>query len=145
LKPVLYTIGYEGISVDEYINELIAAKVKLLVDVRNNPFSRKKGFSKKTLMIYCKNAGISYLHFPGLGIPSSLRKKENDLDRLFEYYQKTILTNNSADQDEICRLLETEKQIAITCFEANPAECHRKILAEALEERCAVNFIIRHL
>jgi uncharacterized protein (DUF488 family) len=146
-KPVLFTIGYEGISVDEYIGKLAKAKVKLLVDVRSNPFSRKKGFSKKTLMNHCEQAGIKYLHFPGLGIPSALRKNpfESDMEKIFEYYKKTILKNNPEDQNEICQLLETEKHIALTCFEADPDQCHRKILAASLQKACTINFIVKHL
>jgi uncharacterized protein (DUF488 family) len=147
MNNILYTIGYQGISVEEYTSKLINAKVKLLVDVRNNPFSRKQGFSKKTLMMYCEQAGIKYLHFPGLGIPSSLRKNlvESDIEKLFEYYKNTILQNNPEDQEEVCHLLEMERHIALTCFEADPDQCHRKVLAASLQKICTINFIVKHL
>ena len=43
---VMYTLGYEGLSLDGYLNKLITTNVNLLCDVRKNPLSRKYGFSK---------------------------------------------------------------------------------------------------
>src|SRR5699024_10586736 len=45
----LFTIGYEGISIEQYINKLIKADVKVLCDVRKNSFSMKYGFNKSQL------------------------------------------------------------------------------------------------
>jgi len=50
----LFTIGYEGISLEEYFNRLIKNDVKVLVDVRNNPLSMKFGFSKTQLKRFCE-------------------------------------------------------------------------------------------
>lgn len=52
-KTILYTIGYEGISLEEYLNRLIKNDVKVLVDVRKNPLSMKYGFSKSQLKAFC--------------------------------------------------------------------------------------------
>jgi uncharacterized protein (DUF488 family) len=48
-EKVLYTIGYKGISVEEYLNKLINNDIKVLCDIRRNPLSMKFGFSKKQL------------------------------------------------------------------------------------------------
>lgn len=70
----LFTIGYEGRSLEQFINTLISNNITMLCDVRKNAFSMKYGFSKRTLQIACDNVGINYIHIPDLGIVSSERK-----------------------------------------------------------------------
>lgn len=60
-RIVLFTIGYEGRSLENYLNALIRNGIKILVDVRNNPVSMKPGFSKSQLRTYCENLGIGYI------------------------------------------------------------------------------------
>jgi len=72
-KTVLFTIGYEGISLEEYLVRLLKNDVKVLVDVRNNPLSMKYGFSKSQLKKYCASLGIEYVHIPEVGIQSDQR------------------------------------------------------------------------
>lgn len=67
---MLYTIGYEGISLEAYLNKLIKHDIKVLVDVRNNPLSQKFGFSKSQLIRYCEGLHIEYTHFGEVGIQS---------------------------------------------------------------------------
>lgn len=71
----LFTIGYEGISIDAFLNALILNNVIALVDVRKNPISMKYGFSKTKFANYIQTAGLSYFHIPDLGVPSELRKE----------------------------------------------------------------------
>ena len=74
-KTAVYTIGYEGISFECYINKLICNNVLLLCDVRHNPFSRKFGFSQETLSNILPKIGIAYMNFPELGIESKKTEK----------------------------------------------------------------------
>src|SRR5690554_5792584 len=76
-KVILFTIGYEGISLEEYLNRLLKNDVKVLVDVRNNPLSMKYGFSKSQLQRYCNSLGIEYVHYPEVGIQSEQRQELN--------------------------------------------------------------------
>ena len=85
-NTILYTIGYEGISLEEYLNRLIKNDVKVLVDVRNNALSMKFGFSKTQLKTFCASLDIEYLHIPEVGIQSDQRqelKTQTDYDRPF--------------------------------------------------------------
>jgi len=79
---LLFTIGYEGITVEHYLNTLIKNGVQVLCGVRNNPLSRKFGFSKSSLQKYFGNIGIEYIHFPELGIKS---EKRNNLNSYEDY------------------------------------------------------------
>jgi hypothetical protein len=107
-KTILYTIGYEGISLEEYLNRLIKNDVKVLVDVRNNPLSMKFGFSKTQLKNFCSNLGIEYLHIPEVGILSEQRQELNsqvDYDNLFDAYKKLNLKKTISHQETILNLL----------------------------------------
>jgi hypothetical protein len=133
---LLYTIGYEGISLETYLNKLILNNIKVLVDVRNNPQSMKYGFSRIQLIKYCEGLGIKYIHFPELGISSNQRqslKNQNDYDELFSFYKLNNLVETKSYQIAIVNLLDKHKRIALTCFEKNICQCHRKHLAESLE------------
>jgi len=72
--PFVFTVGYEGLTIDSFLNKLISNNVTVAVDVRNNPQSMKYGFSRKSFKQYIENAGMKYIHIPELGIPSAMRK-----------------------------------------------------------------------
>ena len=147
-KTVLFTIGYEGISLEEYLVRLLKNDVKVLVDVRNNPLSMKYGFSKSQLKKYCASLGIEYVHIPEVGIQSDQRQELNtqsDYDKLFAVYRKNNLSKTTTSQNEILKLLKQHKRIALTCFEANICQCHRKHLAEAIETLPDFNYEVKHI
>ena len=147
-ETILFTIGYEGISLEEYLNRLIRNDVKVLVDVRRNPLSMKYGFSKSQLQRYCENISIEYLHFPEVGIASEQRQELNtqtDYDTIFAAYCKNSLPKTLATQHRIFELLEQKERIALTCFEANINQCHRKHLAEAIGNLPNFNYSIKHI
>jgi uncharacterized protein (DUF488 family) len=147
-KTVLFTIGYEGISLEEYLVRLLKNDVKVLVDVRNNPLSMKYGFSKTQLKKYCANLGIDYVHIPEVGIQGDQRQELNtqsDYDKLFAVYKKYNLTRTTTHQQQILNLLKQHKRIALTCFEANICQCHRKYLAEAIENLPDFSYEVKHI
>ncbi len=147
-KTILFTIGYEGISLEEYLNRLLKNGVKILVDVRNNPLSMKYGFSKSLLKKYCESLDIQYMHFPDVGIQSDQRQELNtqtDYDKLFAAYRKDNLTKTITTQTVILNLLKQHKRIALTCFEANICQCHRKHLAEAIETLQSFEYEVKHI
>lgn len=144
----LYTIGYEGVSLEKYLQKLITHHVNILADVRHNPFSRKWGFSKKQLNYGCENAGITYSHIPEAGIPSSKRrnlKTQEDYDKLFETYRETTLNHITGCQQEILSWLHQYGSVALTCYEADPHRCHRMYLAEAIARLPGFNYAVKHL
>jgi hypothetical protein len=145
---VLFTAGYEGISLECYLNRLIKEGVKLLCDVRKNPISMKYGFSRKTLETACKGVRIEYRHIPELGIDGVMRKNllsKEDYDRLFEVYNRDLLPLAQKQQEEVLDLINSYERVALTCFESNPRFCHRSHLAEALLKRSEDKLELRHL
>lgn len=147
-EQAFFTIGYEGISLEKYLNKLIINGVELLVDVRKNPLSMKYGFSKNQLMKSVEGVGIQYLHIPDLGIESSERKTLTSLKDyriLFDKYKKTTLKENSNQLDELIKLLGTHGRIAITCFEKEVCMCHRGEIANALKRKKSWSAPIKNL
>ena len=145
---IMFTIGYEGISFERYLTTLLQHDVKLLVDVRNNPVSMKFGFSKAPLKKACENLGLAYVHIPEVGIVSDRRQQLNsqrDYDKLFEIYKTENLTQTKSFQDEILSLLHRYKRIALTCFEANICQCHRRPLGEAIKKRSGFQYQLKHI
>ena len=148
LKTVLFTIGYEGITLEAYLNKLIANDIRLLCDVRNNPISMKFGFSKNQLKSACESLGIIYRHLPEVGIQSADRQelsKQADYDQLFKVYKEVTLTETIDNQKTILSLLQEHQRIALTCFEANICQCHRKPLAEAITQFEGWEYELHHL
>lgn len=145
---VLYTIGYEGISLEAYLNKLIKNDVRLLVDVRRNALSQKYGFSKTLLKRVCESVGIAYIHIPEVGIVSEKRQELNtqsDYDKLFHEYKQTTIQETSEYQKNILNLLDKYKRIALTCFEADICQCHRKPLAEAIANLKDFKYELNHI
>lgn len=143
-----FTIGYEGKSFEQYLNQLIQNNVKLLCDVRKNPLSRKYGFSKKVLSETLESLGIRYFHLPELGIVSEKRqalKTRADYNRLFDEYEATTLRKNKAALEQLFDLFKEHKRIAITCFEAEECMCHRGRVATTLQQLPEWKFDIKHL
>lgn len=146
--PVLFTIGYEGISLETYINKLIINDIHVLCDVRKNAYSQKYGFSKSQLEKACKGVGIQYIHIPQLGIDSEQRqdlKSQKDYDNLFDLYEKTTLKENQQYLHYVREIIDANKRVALTCFEARPEQCHRSRVAKHLMLLPNVNYEQKHL
>lgn len=146
--PLFATIGYEGGSIEAYLNNLIKTQIRVLVDVRKNPISRKYGFSKNTLSLLLGKVGIKYMHMPELGIASADRKTLNtqrDYDRLFDRYEKTVLKKQTNAIESLYEIYKENKHIAITCFEKSHCQCHRSRVATAIEKLSQGEVVVQHL
>jgi uncharacterized protein (DUF488 family) len=142
------TIGYEGRSLESYLNELLRAAVTVLCDVRRNPLSRKYGFSKGTLSKACEGVGIRYAHLPELGIASEQRRElhtQADYDALFADYEREGLPQRGAALETIHAWVAAGERVALTCFERLPQQCHRHCVAEALERMGGAKLAPQHL
>ena len=134
-ENALFTIGYEGLSLEMYINKLILNDVKVLCDVRKNSYSQKWGFSKATLQDACEKVGIKFIHIPQLGIESNERQELNglaDYKKLFANYEVTTLVDNNKYLLELAGIITSNNRVALTCFEKNVQMCHRGVVASQL-------------
>ncbi len=142
------TIGYEGRTLESYLNELLRSGVTLLCDVRKNPISHKYGFSKGTLAKACQRMGIRYEHLPDLGIASEKRQtleSREDYEALFAEYERNSLPELGDVLSRIAGWVRRGEHVALTCYELSPRECHRRCVAEALEKSLGEGFSADHL
>ena len=144
----LFTIGYEGRTLEGYLNDLIAQNIQVLCDVRRNPISRKFGFSKRQLQGAVEGLGMEYIHIPELGIDSAKRRdleSDEDYRILFDDYTRTTLVDQQPALDRIAKLIRSGGRIALTCYEASPTSCHRGCVVEALRSRSEFRHRVMHL
>jgi uncharacterized protein (DUF488 family) len=134
--PELFTIGYEGADPDRFLAALKGAGVEVLADVRAVALSRKRGFSKNALKTSLEQGGIGYRHYIELGTPKSGRQaaRAGDAALMRRIYCDEVLATDPAREafDNLAELAKS-RPVCLLCFERDPAQCHRRILAERLE------------
>lgn len=144
--PTLSTIGYEAATVRTFLNALEDAHIQLLVDVRAVAMSRRPGFAKTALSANAESIGIDYLHLRALGTPADGRAaaRAGRHAEMREIFLEQLATPDAqAALDTLGDLVRAGRRVAILCFEAEPAHCHRAIVAAALAERMPLE--IEHL
>ena len=133
----VYTSGYEGASIDGFLNRLMTTGIKHLIDVRRNPIARRYGFHRSTLKRLCESLDIAYTHLPELGIESEMRQSldtQEDYDKLFERYRQSTLVDEKLAVERVAELVK-ESPSVLVCMEAQPKCCHRSHLATAVSKR----------
>ena len=136
----IFTIGYEGTTVPEFIAALKSAGVARVIDVRALPLSRRPGFSKSPLKTALEEAGIEYRHLKALGTPAEGRAaaragRHSDLKRI--YAGQLELPEAIVQSAEMLHLA-AERPSALLCMEREPAECHRTLLLDAVAPQADV-------
>jgi uncharacterized protein (DUF488 family) len=141
----LATIGYESAPQAKVIDELKAAGVEVLIDVRAVAASRRAGFSKGLLSSSLQDAGIEYVHLRELGTPKegrmAARKGQTAvMRRIFEAHMC-----EPAAQLQLAQAVEIAKgrKVALLCYEADHRGCHRTIVAEHMQN--AAEFAVENL
>jgi uncharacterized protein (DUF488 family) len=128
----LYTLGYEGMSVEQFVARAQAAGVRLVVDVRELPLSRKRGFSKSAFRAALADASIAYAHMPALGCPKAIRdqyRADGDWSAYSHAFLK-YLKSQSVTVSELAKISTTTPS-CLVCYEADFAYCHRSYVARA--------------
>jgi uncharacterized protein (DUF488 family) len=135
--PTIWTIGYEKLLPPELLAELQAAGVQRVLDVRYRPQSRRPGMSKTRLGDMLAEHGIAYEHRRGLGTPPDIRWlfKNKRVAEGREQYRAYLETRAAEEVAALTAELDSAPPTALLCLEADPAECHRRVIAEALRER----------
>lgn len=139
---IVYTIGYEGYTIENFIKKLKASNIQQLIDVREIALSRKNGFSRSALKSELNKVGIRYEHLKDLGSPKNIRNQlkssnltDEDYKKFFQEYKKHINDEDVLKNISIIEGLARRKKSVIMCFERDYKICHRSIIAEKLKER----------
>ena len=129
----LMTIGYEGMTLKEFLDVLQRCRVTMLVDVRELAISRKPGFGKAALSAALAGRGIKYEHLVDFGCPKEIRHKyreDGDWARYTRKY-KAYLETQEAPMERLWHLMLDER-CCLMCFEEDFNFCHRSFIAERM-------------
>lgn len=130
----IYTLGYEGAALPDFIRTLEDTGVSLLLDIRELPQSRRPGFSKRALSEALADAGIAYRHVRQLGDP----KPGRDAARRGAMEEFRSIFNAHLDLEACQKALQEVAQdadaetVVLMCYERAPHDCHRSLVAQHL-------------
>lgn len=131
----LFTIGYEGLSIEKFLAMVGEHPIDMIVDARERPISRKPGFSKRALQESLEQLGLDYVHIPELGSPTTIRRQFKESGE-WEVFGKEYSGWLEVQRDSINAIhgLARRHTIGVLCFEADVNMCHRSILGARLLE-----------
>jgi uncharacterized protein (DUF488 family) len=144
VAPAVFTLGYEGMTLDGFLNLLLLKGMSQVLDVRADPVSRNLGFSKGPLSEACARLDIGYLHAPDLGVPRALRRAIHDGESrslVFRTYAATL--ERQSDSLRLAGEAVTATPTVLVCFEKSPGRCHRSVLADVMQR--TTNLPVIHL
>jgi uncharacterized protein (DUF488 family) len=145
---VFHSLGYEQSEPEDYLRRLKKHNVSVVVDVRDVALSRKRGFSKNQLRESLAEAGIEYIHLQTLGAPKELRDDLRAGGSWWTYvkqYTSKVLSRRGEDIDLLIDLA-TRERISLLCFEREPRECHRSLVADEMVKRGnGRNLLVEHI
>jgi uncharacterized protein (DUF488 family) len=144
-KQILSTIGYEAADLADFIATLHAASVTRVIDVRELPFSRKKGFAKNALSSALSSAGIYYHHLKGLGDPKEGREaaRRNETTRFLAIFERHIQTAFAQEHLREAANFAVKGGACLLCYERDHLACHRALVARAIADTIPIQ--VRHL
>jgi transcriptional regulator with XRE-family HTH domain len=130
--PGIVSAGYEGRSIEDFVQALADSGVRTVADVRLNAISRKKGFSKSRLTAALAEAGIGYRHLPALGNPKDNRPPfwDGRPAEGREVFRRLLAHDPAPDALEELFTLAARQSVAVLCFEQDEERCHRKVICD---------------
>ena len=146
MEQELFTVGYEGKSIDVFIADLHAYGIDCIIDVRALPLSRKKGFSKTKLAERLKDENIQYIHLGQLGTPKNLRdslKHNHDYESFFQTMDDYLADKTEAIETAYNHTMNNK--CCLMCYESFIDQCHRKLVAEKIKNKNGDDIHITHI
>ncbi len=146
MASTLYTLGYEGQSIESFLTALKEHSIECLLDVRELPLSRKRGFSKTALKNHLERNHIKYIHFREFGSPKEIRERLKETKDYVVFFK--AMENHLADVEDAleeayhCIL---ENVSCLLCFEKSPKQCHRSLVAQKIKEKDKNRLLINNL
>ena len=130
----LFTIGYEGACPEDFVATLQRAGIQLIIDIRQLPQSRRRGFSKNQLTAILADADIEYYHVRQLGDPKHGRDaaRAGRMDEFRQIFNAHMELQASMDALAETSLLAKQKPSALLCYERDYHHCHRAIVAQKI-------------
>jgi uncharacterized protein (DUF488 family) len=141
----LHTIGYEGATLDRFLDALSRAGVRLVIDVRAVAVSRRRGFSKSALAAALAGADVAYVHIRDLGDPKPGREaaRAGRMDEFRRVYRAHLRSDSARAALAEAAAAARERTACLLCYEAAPSDCHRTIVATAIAK--GTGLAVQHL
>jgi uncharacterized protein (DUF488 family) len=141
----LYTIGYEKTLLKDVVSTLAAARVAILIDVRDRPISRRPGFSKRQLASAIEEVGVRYVHLQALGTPPEgrLANRRREWDRFWAIVEEKLARPEAELALREAAEIAKAAPSCLLCYETDWQICHRRRVAEILAQRHG--FAVSHL
>jgi len=137
-SKTIWTIGHSTRTIEEFIELLQTFQIKLLVDIRSYPSSKRyPQFNKENLTTSLHNAGIDYMHMLALGgrrkaLPNSTNTLwQNKSFRGYADYMQTHEFKNGINE---LQQLALKQRTAYMCSEAVWWRCHRSMVSDYLKD-----------
>jgi uncharacterized protein (DUF488 family) len=147
MQPELFTAGYAGHDLDSFLRMLNEHSIETVIDIRRNPVSRKKGFSRSRLADFLLSHAIEYVHMRELGVPTELRDELRcgvcDLAEYLARFRDYLNCESHTLRDLTVKAVR--KRCCLLCVESRHDECHRSVVAEAAAECGGQEIAITHL
>ncbi len=146
MSKQLFTIGYEGVTIDSFVSSLLSNNIDCILDVRKLPLSRKPGFSKTELSRRLRITKIQYVHLADLGTPKPIREKLKSTHDYSTFFKKMdAYLANKKKSIEAAYNYVMKNTCCLMCFERLSDQCHRKIIAKKIKARDGNGLQIKHL
>ena len=144
----LFSLGYQERDLAAFIDELLSAEVDIVVDVRENPWSRKRGFSRVSLSEALDAVGIHYLHARFAGNPKELRHSASTYDECLAMYEDHLDAHPEIlwqFGEMVDGIVASGLRACLVCYERHPHDCHRSLLVEAWQRQEGGGVEVVHL
>jgi uncharacterized protein (DUF488 family) len=117
--------------------------VECLIDVRELPISRRRGYAKTALSEALERHGVQYVHMRALGNPKPYRDmyKAGRVEEGRRAYRQLLVSERLGAVEEIVPLLR-EKRCALMCVEHEEDTCHRSVILDALQNELGLSLAI---
>lgn len=141
------SVGYERYRlVEDFARLLAQAEVERLIDVRELPISRRRGFAKTALAEALAEQGVEYLHLRGMGNPKEFRDlyKSGQVAEGRAGYEQLLTEDRADDLRELAETIH-EKRSALMCVEHDEAVCHRQVIFAALQGQLGLDLEIARI
>ena len=134
MDPIpIFTMGYEGVTAEEFIAALQRENIALLLDCRIHLGSRKPGMSKTPLAEGLNGAGIEYHSDKHLGTPKWILA-DFRRTKVYDWDAYEVFLGTQEPSVAYAAHLSQQKRVCLMCYEEDAGTCHRRFVAQAIAD-----------
>ena len=142
----VYTLGFTKKSAEGFFELLRGSGAERVIDVRLNNVSQLAGFTKRDDLTYFLQevCSMGYEYMPDLAPTQEMLKAYRDGSITWDDYETRFIALMTERRIEDLLIKDVVNNACLLCSEETPNRCHRRLVAEYLQERWG-NIDIIHL